>query len=443
MLTSNIDVEDGLVNGSMGILSYIEDLPGGSDDTQPKLRLWLKFDSAHIGARARLKLRSIISTSRGEIGSDLTPISCRTASITLGGTLRCKRLQFPLSPACAITIHKSQGGTFDRVVVDYDKSQQNQLVYVALSRVTSLEGLFLTNEKNDHIFYHKYGSLAPSIREIQQEYARLRLHPLMTISSEIDSFLEGIDLSNIIICTLNVQSLIAHQEDLLTDKQLIRSDVLVLTETWMDNSDPLELQGYELMASNNSNSRLPTTIRQDSNQAQVSRRIAGGVAIYKTIKRQIDHLRVEIGARRRIQDESIGDITLVELRFNGAFKFVVAGLYLHPGASRVNIELFLLYALADYTETTRLLSPSASVDLNTPILLTGDFNVNVSDSQWLPNFLLDKFGLRYIPSEIPTTLHNTHIDLTFARNLICTCKTFVSYFTVHRPLFNKLSITEH
>lgn len=57
--------------------------------------------------------------------------------------------QYPLRLAWAITIHKSQGLTFEKVVIDSERAFANGQVYVALSRATSLEGLVLTSPVND------------------------------------------------------------------------------------------------------------------------------------------------------------------------------------------------------------------------------------------------------------------------------------------------------
>ncbi|WP_166879903.1 ATP-dependent RecD-like DNA helicase [Salinibacterium sp. ZJ450] len=53
--------------------------------------------------------------------------------------------QFPLRLAWAVTIHKSQGKTYERAIVDLGaRSFAPGQTYVALSRITALDGLFLT-----------------------------------------------------------------------------------------------------------------------------------------------------------------------------------------------------------------------------------------------------------------------------------------------------------
>jgi len=60
---------------------------------------------------------------------------------TLLGTFK----QIPLKPAWAITIHKSQGLTFDKAVIDARSAFAHGQVYVALSRCRTLEGMVLSS----------------------------------------------------------------------------------------------------------------------------------------------------------------------------------------------------------------------------------------------------------------------------------------------------------
>ncbi len=62
--------------------------------------------------------------------------------------------QYPIKLAWAMTIHKSQGKTFDRVVIDVGRGTfATGQMYVALSRCTSLEGIVLKKPiEKRHIF---------------------------------------------------------------------------------------------------------------------------------------------------------------------------------------------------------------------------------------------------------------------------------------------------
>jgi ATP-dependent DNA helicase PIF1 len=57
-------------------------------------------------------------------------------------------VQYPIKLAWAVTIHKSQGLTFDNAIIDAGKSFVAGQVYVALSRVRTLNGLVLKSKIN-------------------------------------------------------------------------------------------------------------------------------------------------------------------------------------------------------------------------------------------------------------------------------------------------------
>jgi PIF1-like helicase/Helix-turn-helix domain/HRDC domain/Helicase len=101
--------------------------------------------------------------------------------------------QYPLRLAWAITIHKSQGLTFEKVMIDAGASFSSGQVYVALSRCTSLEGIVLLSKlssttlfSNDHVIKgqqsltHK-GSLADRFTGARQVFTQ-------QLISEIFSF---------------------------------------------------------------------------------------------------------------------------------------------------------------------------------------------------------------------------------------------------------------
>jgi ATP-dependent exoDNAse (exonuclease V) alpha subunit len=85
--------------------------------------------------------------------------------------------QYPLKLAWAVTIHKSQGLTFDRLVIDLDRGAfaAGQL-YVALSRCRSLEGITLNKpvRSSDVIVRESVLEFYRKMNDMRQIMAALR-----------------------------------------------------------------------------------------------------------------------------------------------------------------------------------------------------------------------------------------------------------------------------
>jgi hypothetical protein len=122
----------------VGTLKYIEWDDDETDNDLRVMRVWLHLQPNVFGKAARM----YIFANPGVVCSEWTLMTRKTATITFKTRqINCKRLQFPIVEACAMTVHKSQGGTFDKVVFNYGRGLDQQLMYLGLSRVTSIHGL--------------------------------------------------------------------------------------------------------------------------------------------------------------------------------------------------------------------------------------------------------------------------------------------------------------
>ena len=113
MLRRNIDTKHGLVNGSIGTITVIT-----------SQRIIVKFD--HI--------------------IEPYPIERVRSKFMLMKSLFIYRKQFPLILAYAVTIHKCLGLSLNSAIIDLSNNVFSPgMAYVALSRVRSLDGLYLTD----------------------------------------------------------------------------------------------------------------------------------------------------------------------------------------------------------------------------------------------------------------------------------------------------------
>lgn len=438
MITTNVDVEDGIVNGAIGELRYVE---RNEDDPQQQIvKLWIKFDSEAIGAALRIKSRPIVYSRPGILQPDWTPISRRSANIKLSGTIKCKRIQFPVVSASALTIHKSQGGTFGEIVYEYNKSQDQQLVYVGLSRVTSIDGLYLTNSANVFKFHHAKGSKAPKVLELQSEIQRLANHRLRTLADDVMDAIESSG-SACTLMSVNVQSLQAHSLDIATDRVLTSVDVLALSETWQDDQSRIEIDGFNCVV-----------------QFKRPNVRAGGVSIYqkttastKASPHAIERLSEQYGAELRVADD-YGDICAAEVVIMGTPTLLVS-VYISPGKGFIIASVIICYInFIPSTATTlrqkeffivRTLMTYAKRTM--PMIVTGDFNIDLSKSENSQFIEFMKTHLRLSLATDPTqatTLGGSCLDLMFIRNIRAECRRYCSYFSYHRPILSILKIEQ-
>jgi hypothetical protein len=129
----NVRTDDGLTNGASNVIKLVQ----LNQPKKPSGIIWVQFDDENVG---QLYVQGIQPT--------WTPIKPVTTQFNVGKTKSAQaiRKQFSLRAAAAKTIHRSQGDTQTQIVVNLKaKTPITHMHYVALSRVTTIEGLYVTD----------------------------------------------------------------------------------------------------------------------------------------------------------------------------------------------------------------------------------------------------------------------------------------------------------
>jgi len=153
ILLVNMDLTLGLVNGAQGKVVGFEKYNKYGSEAQPKTSLpeilgeYKEVRSAQMYAfteQRHVTAFPIVQFNNG-ISQTIYPV-CQLSELGAENPYSLMgRTQIPLIPAWAITVHKSQGMTLTRVEVGLAKAFEREMVYVALSRCKSLEGLKVHN----------------------------------------------------------------------------------------------------------------------------------------------------------------------------------------------------------------------------------------------------------------------------------------------------------
>ena len=171
MLIKNID--DTLVNGSVGkVIAFMDEKTfdiyhEDEDEFQAVENMELDDEEMTI---SRKKLKALINKDIAGDTSQKWPLVrfqiadgtsrdllCQRESWKIelpNGEIQASRSQIPLILAWALSIHKAQGQTLERVKVDLGKIFEKGQAYVALSRATCQEGLQITRFDPKKVMAH-------------------------------------------------------------------------------------------------------------------------------------------------------------------------------------------------------------------------------------------------------------------------------------------------
>lgn len=129
------------------------------------------------------------------IGDDLTEVTVQLhtwAQRNERGHSLAEVRQYPLRLAYAITVHKSQGMSLDAAEIDLSRAFTPGMGYVALSRVRSLDGLYLTGFNSQALLMHEEIHVLDEILRLDSDgYDKPSVNPfgpLMGIDPDLETY---------------------------------------------------------------------------------------------------------------------------------------------------------------------------------------------------------------------------------------------------------------
>ncbi|XP_059203438.1 uncharacterized protein LOC131982826 isoform X1 [Centropristis striata] len=391
MVIRNLDIEDGMVNGTFGTIGNIVTT---TEHGQTVVKvIGLELDNHKAGQKFRKKIQGA--------EDNLVYVERFEESMSRRGVVR---RQFPMKLAFGCTAHKVQGMTVDSAVVSLKRIFEPGMAYVALSRTTSLQGLRIINYEEQKIYADpKITTAMETMSHASFESARPLLHYVKTADHT------GPTLK---IVHHNCQGLPSHMDDIRTHHEFRLADVLCITESHLSGSfvsPDFQLEGYEMFARNRNVSY--------SNRADMAMKDGGGVAVY---------YRNSLQAESRRYFQNVPDLEFAVVKVEGPVRALIATVYRPPN---IHLDMFL--------QNMQSLLDSLEMMGCQPVVVCGDFNEDLlsKGKKAIQELFLSR-GYSQLVSTA-TTEKQTLIDHIYISQPECCLQSGVlqSYYSYHDPVY--------
>lgn len=352
LCAGNHNVQDGLVNGADGIFM-------ATTIVENTKIVWIQFSIPETGSKTRYESFRLYTDN---IHRSWTPIKPITKEFQIGKNNFniITRKQFPIQPASARTIHRSQGLTMAALAFEPKNIRTHGLAYTALSRIKNPENLYLLSPIT-HAHIRVDNTVLDESNRIQntQNYNPMQLH------------FQATDGNKMLIQSLNTVSLPKHHQNILLDTSILASDILCFQETRTQKNAPPILPSFQCLST-------PTK--------------HGAAIYYKETFQPYEW---------SFQDQYNVEILIAQFKTTNMETFKLMSVYSPP---QTNIT-----ALMDALELSLHKQPTEN---STPIICIGDFNVDAVRSTIAYRKLHTFFDKHNMKQHIqhPTTNHSSALD---------------------------------
>jgi len=198
-----------------------------------------------------------------------------------------------------------------------------------------------------------------------EDFKRLSSNRLQTKTASILDFIRR--RKAILTMTFNCQSLKCHYKDLI-DSVTQQTNILFLTETWLDNDEKIDIPNLNCIAH----------LKRDKVRS-------AGCAIYQnhgdTTNVLTSHMNVIMRntADISVNLTDVGDICTCNCKTDNGLEIVMAVVYISPNKNYEEMQLFFYQNLGEYSKGIFNIYGINFHQL--PLNLAGDFNIKFGDDK--------------------------------------------------------------